>query len=812
VEYTEQSGIAFDSTAMAVVSGSRVFRSGTQGVRAEIVDSLLVRGTTIEEPGRNGVVALGYGLSDLDSVIVMRSGSHGFRGDSGGTAIVTNSEFHDVNFSVIWPEADTILVDNVLANGAGNFGVVTQLTNVVIVDNSEFSDMGVVGVGDFGTGSGYVSVTNSVFRNSRFNSIWVHSDSLLVQNDSMIGVPEGTAIVHEFPTNSVMLDSITFVSPTRPSWTIIRDNYIQDPAWQGVWTFDVSYVDIGNNTVTGANPNDPFTWALEVVLADSTMIDSNSVTNTYGGGIYTSESDFVYSRGNTVTNAFMGIGPFDEPRAVNVEAAVESHIVANTVVSDRGEGIFVGADTAVVDSNVARGIDSAIRIGDGPDSTGFWGSLTGNQIVGLGVPLIVSVSDTMSTAIVENNVIDSAGTFGLIVQAAMNSATIRGNTVSMRDSASSFAIGYSGGNVLVENNTFNCNGNRSGAIQIWGGGVWQNNVFNGCDSGTWSGPGNLATFPAQFDDTLVVTNNTFTTDTTLLGGVFGMGNNQQVADFTNNTMTGVPLVAIVGSTDPLFPTFLARVDGNIISGSPTDAVFVADVDTALVRNNTVSGTLATSEVAVEVGSRIHTVVSNNSVTGALAGGVFVNGPSAAVVDSNVITDNVGTGLGFNTVVTAFKNTIRRNTTGIEDFWGGATVDSSNVDSNTVFGYRNNSGVNSNATNIWWGDALGPRCVTGCDTLSVGDSVSTFVTFTPFAAATVPGTPAGTAMPSARWLARRPDSSGQARRFEFPSFATPEIVAEVPAPRGFAARNMFSETVARLPAPAQLLQHRRRAER
>jgi len=72
-----------------------------------------------------------------------------------------------------------------------------------------------------------------------------------------------------------------------------------------------------------------------------------------------------------------------------------------------------------------------------------------------------------------------------------------------------------------------------------------------------------------------------------------------------------------------------------------------------------------------------------------------------------------------------------------------------------------------ATNDWWGDALGPRCQSeSCDPSSVGDSVTESVNFQPFATAEFGATPPPAA-PARTILALR-SPSGRAARAPAPT--------------------------------------------
>lgn len=131
------------------------------------------------------------------------------------------------------------------------------------------------------------------------------------------------------------------------------------------------------------------------------------------------------------------------------------------------------------------------------------------------------------------------------------------------------------------------------------------------------------------------------------------------------------------------------------------------------------------------------------------------------VDSNVVADIDSSGVYF--AYSGYYNRIaithnllsaaRRDGVRILGY-GTAVATGNNISSNLPFGVNVLADIGAiNGTGNWWGDALGPRCSSGCNPASAGDSVpSGFVNFTGFLTApsdTVPPLP----VPAPRVLAR-----------------------------------------------------------
>jgi hypothetical protein len=81
------------------------------------------------------------------------------------------------------------------------------------------------------------------------------------------------------------------------------------------------------------------------------------------------------------------------------------------------------------------------------------------------------------------------------------------------------------------------------------------------------------------------------------------------------------------------------------------------------------------------------------------------------------------GIEVSSPVQVLNSLIARNFVGA-DFLGGtdgSQVRFSNIENNVLAGVRNQNASPMQADNNWWNDARGPRCASGCDSTSLGDS-------------------------------------------------------------------------------------------
>jgi hypothetical protein len=199
-------------------------------------------------------------------------------------------------------------------------------------------------------------------------------------------------------------------------------------------------------------------------------------------------------------------------------------------------------------------------------------------------------------------------------------------------------------------------------------------------------------------------------------------------------------------------------------------------------------------------------VMRNTITGNSVRGMLFTGTVQHVrVDTNLVADNLDTGIVFQQSVVAGDtirgrfNTVRRNRVGIKAYVADVYLDSNNIEGNTVGLYNDDADTVFVAGN-WWGDPAGPHCslLNGaggnlCDPAAVGDSLTGWASATyvvsPAASDTIAAAPAGApigsgppalsvapvAFPSSS-AAADPATGDRAMRPEPPAQASPPATA------------------------------------
>ena len=684
ISVTSQSGIAADSSVVTleVTDSSRVQNVGSNGILAKGVDTIRVTGGVSIGPVRStGVLAEGFNRLEVADAAFSQS-DFGVFGDLGKVADVRRSSFNSIGSTAVQLGADTtVTIDSITVDGAGFAGVVLDPPLVATVDHSTFLNVGygVFSAIDTVSRARYIAISNSVVRGASFDGIHLHSvDSALVQDDTLEEI-SGSGVVREF-----------------------------DPA---VWV----KVQGGRITKTGFN---------------GIFIDSTTRAEIVGVQIDS-------------TGGFAGVFLIDVDTAL---------VRGNNMVDNSGAAVYVqyfaANGVATVDSNSFRGRDWGVRA-FGPDTVTGRLVVRGNSFGGF-APRQIGMGP-LRTMIVENNTLDSAFGDGIVVGPG-DTITVRNDTLT---NLFGTGIRASGGAVaLFENNSITCadENNDFGIQYHGGGGSILNNTVSKCLFGGFSHNG-LASLGVSFD--LVIRGNSFARAGALNAPVLGyqMQNGLYRAEVVGNTVTGVAgvfggIALLGGSAGPILA---ARVDSNTVQSGGGFGLKLRNIDTLLVDSNTITGF---DSVGVGASTRagiflqdifVSAKVVRNRITGNVVPGIRVQGTATGVlIDTNLIADNTGSGIVLLSPASGTLNTIRRNVPyGIDASSGafGSVFQSNNIEGNQ-FGVRNTGFSALDFTNGWWGDTLGPRCVTGCDATSVGDSVSANVTFLPFAVDTIVGAPVG----------------------------------------------------------------------
>ena len=179
------------------------------------------------------------------------------------------------------------------------------------------------------------------------------------------------------------------------------------------------------------------------------------------------------------------------------------------------------------------------------------------------------------------------------------------------------------------------------------------------------------------------------------------------------------------------PGATTAIDSNWVTGGTMRGIYVEDVDTALVRWNTVQGVKGAGIVPTS-GFTLLVQVYGNTVRGIFGDGMDLYNqgysPDTALilVDSNLVASVTASGMILeggafvvlhNTVTGSGANGVAAN--GVDER---SVVDSNNIVGN-AFGMTSAGTVT--AQYDWWGRSQGPKCAYGCDTTTTpaGDSVS-----------------------------------------------------------------------------------------
>ncbi|MFN2570694.1 MAG: right-handed parallel beta-helix repeat-containing protein [Gemmatimonadales bacterium] len=135
---------------------------------------------------------------------------------------------------------------------------------------------------------------------------------------------------------------------------------------------------------------------------------------------------------------------------------------------------------------------------------------------------------------------------------------------------------------------------------------------------------------------------------------------------------------------------------------------------------------------VSVGTGV--IYGNRLERNAVRGIIVRSGSGPMTIDSNVVADDSGfAALQLHQPATVRWNLFARNFNGIfvDDFGASSVIRHNNFEGSVFDGLRNLSATAVVADSNYWGDALGPRCATGCDTTSTGDNISGPATYLPF---------------------------------------------------------------------------------
>jgi nitrous oxidase accessory protein NosD len=404
--------------------------------------------------------------------------------------------------------------------------------------------------------------------------------------------------------------------------------------------------------------------------------------------------------------------------------------VRNSVFSDTDYPVEGWEGAMVVDSNtITRGYQAIEFSGPYPVS------ITRNRITGAYEAIGLYTYDSVMTVTITDNVIRNV-TRGVYLSGAWNSHTrleVRRDSITCVPSEYGEGITWYYASLEATDNDF------SGCRQALNG-------YNSVDT-------------LRVDSIL---RNRITMPRNAYGGIRFEGNSRVTV--AGNTITGDttgttfgPAVwlsryygcSVATNCRPMF-----RVDSNLIELA-TGGIVLEGGDSASVIGNVVRDVSTAQFDEIRGGISIY------------GGGFYSNYPGPVRVYGNLL-ERIGTyGIGVLNVdtglVTVDSNRIRQSPMGLRLRTGRTLTTRNRItgssiaavyltgDAGTAHGITQNNfagnrygvsteGVAIGAANNWWGDALGPRCLSGCDPGSAGDSVSSLVSFTPFLTAEAGATP------------------------------------------------------------------------
>ena len=198
----------------------------------------------------------------------------------------------------------------------------------------------------------------------------------------------------------------------------------------------------------------------------------------------------------------------------------------------------------------------------------------------------------------------------------------------------------------------------------------------------------------------------------------------------NTTAPGVLLIS-QGSAASIDST---RIENNIIHGNWRGGIFLTGTQRATTLRGNVVDSVPTNAnyAAIYMGfgaAGTTTGVVGNRISRALKDGILLPVTDTTLLDSNVVVDS-RTGVVFtNSKVVGHWNFIARDSVGLSGAANSFVQMASSVIKQSIKGWgaRNTGTIPWDLTNNFWGDPLGPRCLSLCNLASAGDSIIGSVT-------------------------------------------------------------------------------------
>jgi len=676
--------------------GSGVNESGSGLQIYSLLDTLVVQGTEISDFAGDGVYA-----DEVLGVVVHGSRIH----DLGGYGVYASAEA-PVTFAM-----DSTAVINTYSWSVSLGGIQSaafshnQFINTPLNGTYGGYTTGVLATGSDGTG--WLRFEGDSINQTGSDPEWLDVSGVdSVRIDSVWAqIPNGYGYVYDTPlvrvTNSQFVDL---------SGLALEVYFNSLPGGR---------VAIDNVSATGDPGCDQCATAFSLTSAATTV--NNFTGSNLSEGLATTGDSSLTVTGSTFTHVYSPVSWMVTDTGTAAQLTVRN-------------SQFIGFEDAIVTANGAVVVDS--------------NTFQSSQ------DYAIEVTYPQATAqIVGNTITDVTNAIDFLADTRPVAGTISGNVIT---GLSGTGIQAEGGadsldvTLQIVSNSVSCNATGSGdgyAIeQYYAHSVIRGNQVTGCWSGI-TATANSASDAVPRRDSIL--GNTVTVPGPSYAGIYvsgavqaRIGGNVVTADTTGYSDYGDIYVTGDSTSGGLVT---ARADSNQVMGGSYYGIFVSNVDSAAVLQNTVQGVSKADCAGCEEGGitvagpvRDSAFIFGNLVrqsgTGISAGN---SEPVTVVVDSNLVSGNViGMSLGQYPGVGPVHVTRNRITGSAAPSGGGygvyfyyadpelTLVDSNNIAGNQ-FGAYSGDGNTYQMPNNWWGDTAGPTCspqYEACLNSVVGDSV------------------------------------------------------------------------------------------
>lgn len=220
--------------------------------------------------------------------------------------------------------------------------------------------------------------------------------------------------------------------------------------------------------------------------------------------------------------------------------------------------------------------------------------------------------------------------------------------------------------------------------------------------------------------------------------------------------TTTPGVILITDNSSLTGMDSLRIDSNTVRGNYRGGlVLYGKLRATTLRGNVVDSVPTTASLlgsgygiylgATTAGTTTRLI--GNRVSRALKDGIYLPSPDTTLLDSNVVVDSRTAVVFTSSKVVGRWNFFARDSVGLSGATGSFVRISSSVIMQSIKGWgANNTGATPwEIQDNYWGAPLGPRCLSGCNPLSTGDSIlgqATALSFTQFLASAPGNVPTG----------------------------------------------------------------------